>query len=81
MADELEAVRRTAKRWSAADRARDRARDDHFAAVLEALRGGAVPTEVYKISPFTGTHLRGLARDAGIPAATRGKKPPPGVAE
>lgn len=81
MADELEAVKRTGRRWTAADRARDKARDEHFAAVLEALRNGAVPTEVYKISPFTSTHLRGVAREAGIPAARRGKQPPPGEAD
>jgi hypothetical protein len=75
MSDEMDAVKSTARRWRSADKARDRARDDHFAAVLAALRAGEVPTEVYGESPFTATHLRGLARDAGIP---RGKKRPRG---
>jgi hypothetical protein len=76
MSDEMDAVIRTGRKWSAADRARDRARDEHFAAVLAALKAGEAPTEVYDGSPFTQTHLRGLARDAGIPRATRRRKPP-----
>jgi hypothetical protein len=67
----MDAVRSTARKWQRADRARDRARDEHFAAVLAALRAGEFPTDVYESSPFTQTHLRGLARDAGIPGATR----------
>jgi hypothetical protein len=77
MSDELDAVRRTARRWNAADKARDRARDEHFAAVLDALRAGVPPTEVYDLSPFTATHLRGVARDAGLPAARRSARRDP----
>lgn len=71
MSDEMDAVKSTARRWRSADKARDRARDEHFAAVLAALRVGELPTEVYEESPFTATHLRGLARDADIPPAKK----------
>ena len=74
MEDHMEAVKRTGKRWAAADKARDRARDEHFAAVLAALRADKQPTEVYDLSPFTQTHLRGLARDAGIPRGKRSRR-------
>lgn len=74
MSDEMDAVIRTGRKWSAADRARDRARDEHFAAVLAALRADEVPTDVYDNSPFTQTHLRTLARDAGIPPGKRRKQ-------
>ena len=70
----MEAVRRTGKRWTALGKARDRARDEHFAAVLAALRADEQPTEVYGNSPFTQTHLRGLARDAGIPRGKRSRR-------
>ena len=78
MDDELEAVAQTGRRWTAADKARDRARADHFGAVLAALRAGKPPTEIAKRSPFTATHLRQIARDNGIPPATKGKRQPAG---
>jgi hypothetical protein len=73
MDDELEAVKQTGRRYTAADKARDRARDEHFAAVLAALRAGKPPTDVAELSPFTATHLRQIAREAGIekPATRR----------
>ena len=67
----MDAVRRTARKVRAADKARDKARDEHVAAVLAALRAEEAPTEVYGASPFTATHLRGLAREAGIPPKRR----------
>lgn len=47
------------------------------AAVLAvaALKKKVPPTEVANRSPYTAAHLRKLARDAGIPPATRGIKP------
>ena len=74
MDDELEAVKQTGRRWSAADRARDKARDEHFTAVVAALKAGRTPTDVSDLSPFTATHLRQVARDAGIPPAVKGKR-------
>ena len=71
----LEAVHQTGRRYIAADRARDKAREKHFAAVIAALQSGKAPTDVSDLSPFTATHLRQVARDAGIEApATR--RPP-----
>ena len=75
MEDELEAVKQTARRYTAADKARDKARDEHFTAVLTALRAGKAPTDVSDLSPFTSTHLRQVARDAGIEAPAR-RRPP-----
>lgn len=75
MEDHIEAVKRTGKRWTAADKAQDKAREEHFMAVIAALRAGEQPTEVYESSPFTATHLRGLARRVGIPAGKRSRKP------
>jgi len=74
MSDELEAVSKTGRKWAAADAARDKARDEHFAAVLAALEAGEPPTDVYALSPFTATHLRGVARDAGLPAAKKKRR-------
>jgi len=76
MDDELEAVTQTGRRWRSADKARDKARAEHFGAVIAALRAGQPPTEIAERSPFTAAHLRKIARDAGIPAATRQKRPP-----
>ena len=43
-------------------------------AILAALRAGIPPTEVAALSPFTGTYVRSLARDAGLPKARPGVK-------
>jgi hypothetical protein len=75
MDDELEAVRQTGRRYTSADKARDKARDEHFAAVVAALRAGEAPTDVADLSPFTATHLRQVARDAGIEAPAK-RRPP-----
>ena len=76
MDDKLEAVRQSGRRYTAADKARDKARDEHFAAVVAALLAGEAPTDVAELSPFTATHLRQVARDAGVPAATGRRKGP-----
>ena len=75
MDDELEAVRQTGRRYTAADKARDKARDEHFAAVVVALQAEKAPTDVSELSPFTATHLRQVARDAGIEAPVT-RRPP-----
>jgi transposase InsO family protein len=76
MDDELEAVKQSGRRWSAADRARDRIRDEHFADVLAALRAGQPPTVIADLSPYTATHLRKIARDHGIPPASKRRRRP-----
>jgi len=71
--DEHEAaVRKTGRRVANADRWRD----EHIAAVIAALKAGKRPTDVASWSPFTPTYLRKLARLAGVPAATKGGRPP-----
>ena len=50
------------------------AKEQHIAAVLAALRAGRPPMKVAELSPFTDTHLRQLAREAGIPPAVKGKR-------
>lgn len=77
MDDDLEAVRRTARRFAAAERARNAARTAHLAAVLTALRDGQPPTVIARLSPFTSAHLRKIAREDGIPPARRGRKASP----
>jgi hypothetical protein len=46
-------------------------RADHLAAVVAALKAGKRPTDVASWSPFSAAYLRRLARDAGVPRATR----------
>jgi hypothetical protein len=76
MDEHEEAVRQTARRLRAADTARDKARDEHVDAVLAALRAGRPPTAIVDLSPFTATHLRKLARDNGIPPASKRRRAP-----
>jgi predicted RNA-binding protein associated with RNAse of E/G family len=52
----------------------DKARDATVAAVLAALRAGVAPVEVERLSPFTGTYIRKMAREHGIPPAPPGPK-------
>jgi hypothetical protein len=73
MDEQDEAVRQTGRRLRAADRARDRAHNEHIDAVLNALRAGRPPTGVADLSPLSAARLRQIARDAGVPPATKGK--------
>lgn len=67
--DEHEAaVRRTGRRV-AAHKPEHAA---HVAAVVEALKAGKRPTDVASWSPFTAAYLRKLAREAGVPPASKG---------
>ena len=68
------AVHETAELVRTAMAEHDEARAEHIAAVLAALRGGRPPMKVAELSPFTDTHLRQLAREAGIPPAVKGKR-------
>jgi hypothetical protein len=72
MDDYEAAVKATASRVRAAERARS----DHIAAVVAALRAGKRPTDVASWSPFTAAYLRKLARDAGVPPAAKGRHSP-----
>ena len=61
-------------RYKRSAAAHEDARQAAIAAALAALRAGIGPTEVERLSPFTGAYLRKLARESGIPAATPGPK-------
>jgi hypothetical protein len=63
------------KRYNEADAARTAAHADVIARALDALRAGARPGDVYERVPFTSTHIRTLAREAGIPGGRTGKPP------
>jgi hypothetical protein len=63
----LEAVEAGTRRYNETEAARERSREAVTASVLAALRGGERPTDVAEKSPFTGTYVRKLARDNGIP--------------
>jgi hypothetical protein len=69
--DDLAAATR---RYRRTETAHEEARQDVINAVLAALRAGVGPTEVERLSPFTGAYIRKLARDNGIPPAPPGPK-------
>lgn len=71
MADELDAVKATARRVRRATTALDAAKQDHLAAAMNALKAGVPPTDVADESTFSDAYLRQQARDAGIPPAKR----------
>jgi hypothetical protein len=70
--DELVAATRRYRRTEAAH---EEARQAMVAAVIAALRSNVGPTEVERLSPFTGAYIRRLAREHGIPPAAPGPKP------
>jgi hypothetical protein len=63
----LEAVEAGTRRYNETEAAHERSREAVTASVLAALRGGERPTDVGEKSPFTGTYVRKLAREAGVP--------------
>lgn len=69
----LEELTKARRVYEEADAARNRAHEAVIAAALTALRSGARPGEVYDRVPFTSTHIRTLAREAGIPRGPSGK--------
>ena len=76
----LEAVEAGTRRYHETEAAHERSREAVTASVLAALRGGERPTDTAAKSPFTGTYVRKLARDNGIPESpVRRPKPPAGT--
>jgi len=71
MSEHEAAVKSTGQRLRRAEKTADTARDQHIAAVIAALKDGERPTDVAEWSRFTATYVRDLARDAGIPPASR----------
>ena len=62
-------------RYRRTEAAHEAARTALIAAVVAALRDGISPTDVERLSPFSGAYIRKLARDNGVPAARPGPKP------
>jgi hypothetical protein len=52
-----------------------KAREEHIAAVVSALKAGKRPTEVVSWSPLTAARVRQIAREAKIPPARKGSPP------
>ena len=76
----LEAVEAGTRRYHETEADHERSREAVTASVLAALRGGERPTDTAAKSPFTGTYVRKLARDNGIPESPlRRPKPPAGT--
>lgn len=71
----LKELRDASKHYEDADAARNRAHETVIARALDALRAGVQPGQVYGSVPFTSTHIRTLAREAGIPGGRPGKAP------
>ncbi|MBB5824734.1 hypothetical protein [Micromonospora carbonacea] len=69
--DELSAA---TKRYRRTEAAHEAAREAVVAAVVAALRQGVGPTEVERLSPFSGAYIRKLARQNDVPAAPPGPK-------
>jgi hypothetical protein len=69
--DELVAATR---RYRRTETAHEEARQAVIDAVVTALRANLGPSEVERLSPFTGAYIRKLAREHGIPPAGPGPK-------
>ncbi len=67
-------VRDTRLAYFAAKQERDESSTAMAGAVVAALLAGREPTKVTEWSPFTATHVRKLARDAGVPPARKRKR-------
>ncbi|MGX6605595.1 hypothetical protein ACWKSP_26205 [Micromonosporaceae bacterium Da 78-11] len=61
-------------RYDRTEAAYENAREQAIAAVVAALRAGAMPTEVVRASRFTDAYVRKIARDHGIAPARPGIK-------
>lgn len=68
---ELDAI---TARLSKIDKERDKLRERAAQLVVSLLEAKELPSEVANRSPFSGGHVRTLARVAGIPPAKRGAK-------
>ncbi|MFG2021089.1 hypothetical protein [Actinomadura geliboluensis] len=68
----LEALDASTRRYRETERAHVEAREETVAAVVAALKAGARPTDVAMHSPFTGSHVRTIAREHGIEPRRKG---------
>lgn len=63
------------KRYRQTEATHTEARQAAIEAVLAALRADVPPTEVERLSPFSGAYIRKIARENQIPPASPGPKP------
>lgn len=63
------------RRYRRAEKALTDVRDEVTGLVVKALREGVTPTEATDLSPFSASHVRNVAREAGIEPARPGPKP------
>jgi len=74
MADEREDLAAATERYRRTEAEHEQARQATIAAMIAALRAGVGPTEVERLSPFTGAYVRKLAREHGVPPGQPGPK-------
>jgi len=73
MDEHEEALKASTRRYRRTEAAHEESRKASTADVIAALKAGVPPTKAAALSPFTATHVRKLARDAGIPPARKGQ--------
>jgi hypothetical protein len=72
--DAREQLSAATARYRETERHHEQARQAVIAAVVSALEANVPPTEVERLSPFTGAYIRRLARDRGVAPAAPGPK-------
>jgi hypothetical protein len=72
--DAREQLSAATKRYRRTEAAHQAAREAVIMAVVAALRDGVSPTDVERLSPFSGAYIRRLAREHKIPPAAPGPK-------
>ncbi|GAB1693435.1 hypothetical protein KRM28CT15_52380 [Krasilnikovia sp. M28-CT-15] len=74
MVDPRDGLAAATRRYGRTEAAHEEARQAVIDAVIAALRAGLGPSEVERLSPFTGAYIRKIAREHGIPPAAPGPK-------
>jgi hypothetical protein len=64
-----------ARRFRRTEKAHDKQREATVAAVIDALRAGAPPTEVAARAPFSDRYMRRIAREHGLAPRRKGMPP------
>lgn len=72
--DPRERLAAATRRYEKTESAHDDARRAVVDAVVAALKADIPPTEVERLSPFSGAHIRKLAREHDVPPALPGPK-------
>jgi hypothetical protein len=72
--DAREHLAAATRRYRRTEAAHEAARQAVIMAVVDALRSGLSPSDVERLSPFSGAYIRKLAREHEIPPAPPGPK-------